>query len=483
MGKRKVVTDMDTEKGGKPVEKNRNLNPVLFLVLIMIAVTVLSYVAPAGSYDRIYVESVNREIVNPESFHNVEPNPIGLFTLLISVTQGMQKAANIIFFLFIVGGMFAILEGTGAIRAGMANVVRIMRGKELLMIPVCMTAFGCGSAFCANYAEYLAFVPLVLAVCLTMGFDSITAMGIIFCAAASGYAGAITNAFTTGIAQSIAGLPMFSGMGLRILLFITLITVSSVYVMAYAHRVKKNPELSTMYEQDKRTREEVVLDVEAIPHISRRQKAVLAVFVIGISIMVGGIILKGFNIDELSAVFLAIGIIGGVAGGLGAGELCDHFLKGCGNMLLPCLMVGLANSIVVLLEHAHMMDPVIHGLTGLLDGLPASMAACGMFIVQDLFNLVVSSGSGQAAITMPIMVPLADMLGLTRQSAVLAFQMGDAFTNVMSPAGPVIMAALAMCGGISIKKWLKWLLPLFIIWWIIAFAFMIIAVETGYGPF
>ena len=468
----------ETEK-----KTGKTLNPILFLVAIMVIVSVASYFVPAGSYDRVFVEAVNREIVDPASYHAVERNPIGIFTLLISVTQGMQRAAGIIFFLLIVGGMFAILEGTGAIKSGMANVVRAMKGKEILMIPVCMAAFGCGSAFCANYAEYLAFIPLVLAVCLTMGFDSITAMAIIFCAAASGYAGAITNAFTTGIAQGIAGLPLFSGMELRIPLFIVLITLSSSYVMWYAGRIKRNPVLSTMYEADRITRENVVLDVDEIPPMTARQKIVLAVFITGMVVTVGGIVTRGFQIDELAAVFLAIGITGGIAGGLRPNDICDYFVKGCINMLLPGLMVGLANSIVILLEYAYIMDPVIHGLTGLLGGLPASVAACGMFVVQDLFNLVVSSGSGQAAITMPIMVPLADMLGLTRQTAVLAFQMGDAFTNVMSPAGPVIMAALAMCGGIPVKKWLKWLLPLFIMWWIVAFAFMIIAVQIGYGPF
>ena len=459
------------------------LNPMLFLVAILLIVTVASYIVPAGSYDRVFVEALDREVVDPNSYHSVERNPIGIFTLLMSVTQGMQNAAYIIFFLLIIGGMFAILDGTGAIKAGMANVVRAMKGKELLMIPVCMIVFGCGSAFCANFEEFLAFVPLVLAVCLTMGFDSLTAMGIIFCAAASGYAGALTNAFTTGVAQGIAGLPLFSGMELRIPLFITLLTVSCCYVLWYARRVKKTPTLSGSYEYDQITRQHTVLDIESIPPLTGRQKAVLAIFILGVIMTVWGIITQGFYIDELAAIFLAIGVVGGLAGGLHPSEICDHFEKGCINMLFPCIMVGLANSVIVLLEYAHIMDPIIHGLTGLLGGLPIHVAACGMFVVQDLFNLIVSSGSGQAAITMPIMAPLADMLGLTRQTAVLAFQMGDAFTNVMSPAGPEVLAALAMCGGVPIKKWLKWLLPLFILWWVVAFIFMIIAVQIGYGPF
>jgi len=226
----------------KKKKELKALNPMLFLVAIMLIVTVASYIVPVGSYERIVVDG--QEMVDPASYHPVERSPITPFNLLISVTLGMQRGSAIIFFLLIIGAMFAILDGTGAINAGMTNVVRAMKGKELLMIPVCMIVFGMGSAFCANFEEFLAFVPLVLACCLTMGFDSLTAVGIIFCAAASGYGGAITNAFTTGIAQSIAGLPMFSGMGLRIAVFVTLLSVSIIYVTWHALRVKKNPQLS-----------------------------------------------------------------------------------------------------------------------------------------------------------------------------------------------------------------------------------------------
>ena len=467
----------------KKEKQLKAINPMLFLVAIIVIVAIASYIVPAGSYDRVYDAALDRDLVDPTSYHSVDRNPTTIFGLLMSVTLGMQNAAYIIFFLLIIGGMFAILNGTGAINAGMANVVRSMKGKELLMIPVCMIVFGCGSAFCANFEEFLAFVPLVLAGCLSMGFDSLTAVGIIFCAAASGYGGAITNAFTTGVAQGIAGLPMFSGMGLRVPLFITLLVVSICYVMWHARRVKKNPELSSTYEIDRITAQNVALDADNIAPLTGRQKLVLVIFVLGIAFTVWGIVTQGYYIDELAAIFLAIGIIGGLVGGLRPSEICDHFEKGCGNMLFPCLMVGLANAVVLLLQDANIMDPIIHGLSSLLNGLSPTFAACGMFVVQDLFNVLVPSGSGQAAITMPIMAPLADMLGLTRQTAVLAFQMGDAFTNVMAPTGGEILAALAMCGGVSFKKWMKYLLPLFLMWWVIAFVFLTIAVQIGYGPF
>lgn len=465
----------------KKKKELKALNPMLFLVAIMLIVTVASYIVPVGSYERIVVDG--QEMVDPASYHPVERSPITPFNLLISVTLGMQRGSAIIFFLLIIGAMFAILDGTGAINAGMTNVVRAMKGKELLMIPVCMIVFGMGSAFCANFEEFLAFVPLVLACCLTMGFDSLTAVGIIFCAAASGYGGAITNAFTTGIAQSIAGLPMFSGMGLRIAVFVTLLSVSIIYVTWHALRVKKNPQLSSTFDVDRLTAKNVALNVtESVP-LTTRQKIVLAVFIGGIAFTVYGIIKKGYYIDELAGIFLAIGIIGGLIGGLRPGEICEHFEKGCVNMLFPCIMVGLANSVIILLEQSNMMDSIIHLLASALNGLSPMLTAFGMFVVTDLFNVLIPSGSGKAAIVMPIMVPLADMMDITRQTSVLAFQLGDAFTNVMAPTGGEILAALAMCGGVSFKKWMKYLLPLFICWWIIAFIFLAIAVYTGYGPF
>ena len=210
---------MSKEKKKKSLE---GINPMIFLVAVMIIVVIASYLVPAGSFDRVYDAAVDRDIVVPGSFHYTERNPVGFFDLMMSLTLGIQNAAYIIAFLLIIGGMFAIMDGTGAINSGLANVVRAMRGKELIMIPVLMTVFGLMSCFCANFEEFLAFVPLILAVSLSMGFDSMTALGIVFGSVAAGYGGAATNAFTVGVAQSIAGLPTFSGMPLRLVLFAVL---------------------------------------------------------------------------------------------------------------------------------------------------------------------------------------------------------------------------------------------------------------------
>ena len=252
--------------------------------------------------------------------------------------------------------------------------------------------------------------------------------------------------------------------------------------MWHAYRVKKNPQSSSVYEYDMLHAHEHLIDIDYMPKVTTRCKLVLIVFVGGIAYTVYGIIVKKYYIDELSAIFLAIGILGGLVGGLKPSKICDEFLKGCTNMLFPCVMIGLANAAIVILKSANIMDTIIYALSGLLNNLPPSIMACGMFILQDVLNVLVPSGSGQAAVTLPLMAPLSDMLGVTRQTAVLAFQMGSTFTDVLAPTSGEILAALAMCKT-PYGKWIRYLLPLFCMWCLIAFAFLIYAVKTAYGPF
>ncbi|WP_279009545.1 YfcC family protein [Synergistes jonesii] len=464
--------------------KLKALNPIVLLAIILVIAAIATYVVPAGLYERVADPATQREVVNPQSFKYVAQHPIGFFEFFMSITLGMQKAAYIIFFLFLVGGAFGVIEATGAMNACLASVVKKMGGRELILIPVCMIIFGCGSAFAGNFEEYLVFVPLMIAVCVAIGFDSLTAIGVVFCAAASGYAGAMTNPFTVGVAQGISGLPMFSGIVFRAGVFIALITASIIYVTLYARRIKRNPEISAVHEIDLEHNSHMHTAIAEAQSrgMTTRHKLVLLTFVAAIAVLVYGVLKLGFYIDELAALFVIVGIVAGIAGGLKPGEIADSFLKGCDNMLFACMVIGLCNAVIIITENASIMDTVIHSLSMMLNGLPPAVSACAMFIVQDIFNVLVPSGSGQAAITMPIMAPLADVIGVTRQTAVLAFQMGDSFTNVLAPTSGEVIAALAMA-KIPYGKWVKWLLPLFGIWCLIAFVSLIVAVTVGYGPF
>lgn len=455
-------------------------NPMLILAAIVLICAIATYIVPAGMFDRVADPNTGKMVVDPNSFHYVEQNPIGLFDLFKSFTLGLQKSSDIICFLFIIGGAFGVMDATGAIKCGMGNMVKKVSGKELLLIPVCMIVFGLGSCFAANYEEFLPFIPLLIPICMAMGFDSLTALAIVFASVGAGYGGGCTNAFTVGVAQGIAGLPLFSGFGLRLAAFIVLLTVSIVFVMRYARKVKKNPTLSAVYDIDKARQD--VINLDEVEPLTKRQIMVILIFVGGIVALVVGVLKFGFYIDELAALFLIVGILAGIAGGMTPNQIVEHFVKGCGDLLFANLMIGLCSAATSVMNNANILDTIVYALANLLTGLPAMLSACGMFIVQDLINILIPSGSGQAAVTMPIMAPLADLLNVTRQTAVLAFQFGDSFTNVITPTGSTLMAALAM-SKIPYNKWLKFFIPLFFLWWIVAFGFLIYATAIGYGPF
>ena len=469
-----------TEPKGMTLEKAKVPSPVLIVVIIILCCALATYLVPAGEYARVADPNTGRSVVDPSSYTRVDQNPIGLMDLFMSITRGIQGASSIIGFLFIIGGAFAMMEATGAINAGMGTVVRKMNGRELLLVPVVMLVFSVVTTLAACSEEYLAFLPLVLSVCFAMGFDSLTALGIVFGSIAIGYCSACANAFTVGVAQGIAGLPMFSGIELRIAVFVVMYLVTVPFVMRHAMKVKKNPASSPMYELDQlRPNTENFDDTQKM---TKRHGLVLVAFAATMVYMVYGIIEHGFYIDELSAIFLMLGVIAGVLGGLSPTKMADSFIQGCRNMLVPCIMVGMCKATTIVLTDASVLDTIINFLAGLLDSFPPFLTAFGMFIVQDLFNIVVPSGSGQAAITMPIMAPLADVVGVTRQTAVLAFQFGDAITNCITPASGMTISCLTIA-GVPLKKWWKFILPLVALWWLVAFVFLTIATMTNYGPF
>ncbi len=469
----------DFGKHTEEIKKKKSLHPMLILAMIVIICAILTYIIPAGEYERVANEEIGRELIVPGSFSYIPRTPSTPLQLLESLTMGMQNAGYVIFFLFIVGAMFSILNGTGALNIGIANILKVFKGKELFLIPVLMIFFGAGSAFLGNFEEFLVFVPLILAVSITAGFDSLTAVGIIFMAAAAGYGGAITNAFTVGIAQEIAGIPLFSGMNLRIVLFLVLEIASIIYVMLVAGAIRNNPKVSTVYAYDMEFNRGKRIDIENIPRMTTRQIMVIIVFWVGIIFAVFGVIKWGYYIDELAAIFLATGLLGGVVGGRKPSEICEDFVKGCKDMMLPCIMIGLANAALVILQDAHVLDTILYAMAFALNKIPARIMPIGMFFFHEIFNVAVPSGSAQASVTMPLMIPLAEKFEVTKQTAVLAYQLGDAFTNVLAPTGGEILAALAIC-KIPFGKWVRYLLPLFFIWCVIAIVFLAYAAGVGY---
>ena len=472
--KKKETLEGNEEKTVKAI------NPMVILLVFLLIAAIATYIVPAGSFDRIANESTGYETVDPDSYHHVEQNPIGIFELFMSIPNGLAGSASLIFFILIVGGALQVIQATGTIDIGMKNLIKRFAGKENLLLIAILVAFGTLSCFAATSEEFLAFMPLIYMVCLGLGFDSMVAAFLVLGASSIGYCGGMTNAYTVGVAQTIAELPMFSGIGYRTIVFIVFELVSIVWICAYATKIRKDPHKSLMYEIDQKYRTEV--DLTSIPPMTARHKGVLLLFILGIVAMVIGTLEFGFYVTEMGAVFLITTVLCGIVGGLSADRVCNEFVDGMKSLLWVGVVMGLCKALTNVLTDANIIDTIINAMASLLSGLPKTVAACGMFVIQDIINFVVPSGSGQAAVTMPLVVPLGDLLGVNRQVNVLAFQFGDSLSNMLTPAGAKLMAGIAMC-HIPYKKWIKFFLPCFAIWCITSFVLLIIATAINYGPF
>ena len=464
----------------KEKKQIKTIDPIIIILCIVLLAAISTWILPGGSFERAVDPDTGAELVVPGTYTVGEKSPIGFMQFLMSITQGMQAAGSVIFFLLIVGGMIEIIKATGAIDAGIGNLVKVLGNKQMLMIPICIVVFSIISTTAACSEEYLAFLPLMYAACIACGFDSFVAIMLLFGASAIGYAAGVANPFTTGIAHGIAGLPTFSGLGLRIALLAVLNVVTIIYVARHAAKVKKNPILSPMYEIDKANA--TPIDMSQVKSLTLRQALVLVVFLGGFVAIAVLVITQGYYMDELSALFIIMGLASGIIGGVKPGDMCKAFVDGARGMLYAGLMVGLCRAATNIMSDANVFDTIINAAGTLLQGMNTNIAACGMYIFQNLFDFLVPSGSGQASITMPFMAPLADLLGMTRQTATLAFHMGDGYTNCITPTSGSFMAALAMC-HIPWGKWFKFIAPLWAVWAVISCVFMVIAVSIGYGPF
>ena len=449
---------------------------LLFAIIIIAAVA--TYVVTPGQYERI--EKGGREVIDPESYEVVERNPVGIFGILKSVPRGLEEVAYIVFFIFIVGGAFGVISKTGSVDSGIAALTRVLEGREKLVIPAVMGAFALGGSTLGLAEETLAFIPAMVPLAIALGFDSLTGVGMVLIGAGAGFAGAFMNPFTVGIAQGVADLPLFSGMGFRVIVWIVITGIAIAFVYRYASKIKENPQLSPVYEEDKNKEE--TIDLKDFDEMGSHHKQVLAVVVIAFGILVWGVTQYGWFITEISALFLGMGIAAGLVGRLGLDGTADAFVDGAKDLTMAALIVGVARSILVVLNDGHIIDTILHSVSVAIEGLPSYFSALGMYFFQMLLNIIVPSGSGQAALTMPIMAPLSDLTGVTRQTAVLAYQLGDGFTNIWSPTSGYFMAGLGLA-GVAWKKWAKWFLPLLGAWIVAGGILVTIAHFIEYGPF
>lgn len=434
---------------------------ILFIMLIFIALT---WIIPAGEYQ--YKDFKGREVVVPDSYQQVEPNPQGLFAFLTAPIKGFMSAAQVIGFCFLVGGAFGILNRTGAIDAGLNNVINYSKNHQQskrYILVLLMIAFSiCGATFGMS-ESVLVFIMITVPLALALGYDSIVGISISFLAAGVGFAGALTNPFTIGIAQGIAEIPLFSGWEYRLVIWFVLTTVAIVYVLFYAKRIERNPKLSPVYEIDqKRHKSEFENDNQADLVFNMKRKLILVLLLLSLIVIVIGSNKWSWYINEISALFIALGILSAVIYRLPASEAVKSFIKGAKDMIMAGIVIGLAKGLLIIATDGKIIGTMLHSLVSVTDHLNKVVSVQFMFIFQGILNFFVPSGSGQAALTMPIMAPLSDLMGVTRQTAVLCFQMGDGIFNMIIPTSGVTMGVLSIA-KIPYNKWVKWLWPLILI--------------------
>ena len=432
---------------------------IVFALIVLAAA--MTWVVPAGEFVRHTVDG--REVVVQDSFHRVDAAP-QTWQIFSALFNGFVDKADIIAFILIVGGAFWILNNSHAIDVGVTAFLRRvqrlgrfklvrMLGVENIIITLVMIMFSLFGAIFGMSEETIAFVVIFIPLAIRMGYDSIVGVCMCYVAAHVGFAGAMFNPFTIGIAQGIAGLPLFSGLEYRLFCWIVSTIVGIAFVLWYAHRVRVKPERSPVHKLDDYWRSR--MDSTGQTSLTIRQGLILILLLLTVVALVVGVLAWGWYIAEISALFLAMGILAGILDHQRADDIAKLFLSGCKDILSAALVVGLASGIIFILRDGRVIDTLLYGLTRSLAQTGEVTSLGVMYLFQTLLNIVMPSGSAKAALTMPIMAQFADLINLSRQTTVLAFQFGDGFTNMLTPTSGVLIGVLGIA-RIPYATWIRW---------------------------
>ena len=434
-------------------------NVFVLIIGILLLVGAATWIVPGGKYERAekQLATGTQKVVVPDSFHEVEAQRQGPWQLLQAPIKGFVQAAEVIGFILLVGGAFGVLARTGAIPAFLAwFTVRIGKRFRILVIPILMAMFSLGGALFGMSEEIIVFVPLTVPLAVALGYDVITGIAIPFLGSQVGFAGAFVNPFTLGIAKGIAEQPLDAGRNYRIVCWAALTILAIVIVALHAHRVSRDPSRSPTPKLDADWRARLT-DPDAAPAaLAHRHVAVLLAFVGSMVVLALGALRWDWYITELTGLFLGMAIVCGALGRIGANAISDAFIDGAKDLAAAALLVAFSRAILVVASDGQIIDTMLHSLAGGLDNLGSTVTAELMYLAHTAINFFVPSGSGQAALTMPVMTPLSDLVGVHRETAILAFQLGDGLTNLIIPTSAVLIAVMSMA-KLELAVWLKWM--------------------------
>ena len=459
-------------------KRSWNIDSLALIFSFIVVAQLLSYVIPHGEFERQpYPDNPNRTMVVGGTYEAVSAEDevtIAPWHFLLAIPKGMEAGQDIIFLIFLVGGVIAILRKSGAIDAALHGAVARLGKSPWILIAGCLLLFSIGAYTIGMGEEYVPLVPIIVTMSLAMRMDAIVAMGMVWVPYGIGWACAGTNPFGVIIAQNIAGVPLMSGSGARFVMMLAFLGIAFHHLYRYAMRVQRDPSTSLVAHVDYSTGFEAPDDIR----MSGQRIAVLAVFILGVVGFVYGAKQFGWYIAELNAVFLGIGIVTALISRMSPSDTSQTFLKGAAGMTAAALIVGFARTIEVVLSDGQVIDSIIYGIASLLEGMPAEISAVGMLAVQTITNFFIPSGSGQAFVTMPIMSPLATLTDVPQQTAVLAYQFGDGFTNMIVPTSALVMGALAL-GKVPYTAWVRFVGPLLLKIFSLAIVFLIVSIHFG----
>lgn len=440
-------------------------HPLTLLTGCILAAAVCSYLLPAGEYERRSDPATGRDVVVAGTYHRVDQRRVGPFEALVAIPKGMAEAGSVIFLVFLVGGAFTVVDETGALRQAVGWLVRRLQQRGTLVIPIVSLTFAAGGALENMSEEIIAMVPVLLVLTRRLGFDAVTAVAISVGAAAVGASFSPINPFQVQIAQKLAGLPLLSGSPFRIAVMALALAGWIWAVWRHALKTRRPPD----------ARDGLTTDAG---RLDGRRGAVLAIVLAAFAIFVYAVMRLGWDFEQMAALFFAMGVLAGVVGGLGISGTAAGFVTGFSSMAYAAMLIGFARAIFVVLTEGHVIDTIVNALVTPLQDLPVALSAIGMMAVQAAVHGPVPSVSGQAVLTMPVLVPMSDLIGLSRQVVVLAYQYGAGLTELLTPTNGALMAVTA-AAGVKYDEWLAFAVPIYLALLGLGGAAIVAAILTG----
>jgi uncharacterized ion transporter superfamily protein YfcC len=450
---------------------------------MIVVVALLTWILPSGVFEREELMTADGHVAStvvPGTFRPIEKVNDdrdlrqGLFDILSAPAKGVVHAADIVAFVLVIGGAFGIITRTGAVDRGLQFLATALSDKGLFVIPIMIALFSLGGSTFGMSEEVLPLYPVVISLMFILRFDSMVAVLILFLSTQVGYVGATINPFSVLLAQAISGVHGNPQLWLRAIAWVAFTVLAIAYTMWYARKVRNRPEHSPVFSSDKELQLAFASPQEDHPKFSIRDRIILATFTIALATICWGLLSRGWYIAEIGSVFLACGLVSGAVAKMGPSEIAEHFVDGCKDFAYAAFVIGLTRGILVVAEQGMIVDPILHALSDFLKNIPTYAFTTLVLITHNVITFFVPSSSGEAALTMPVLAPLGDLVGVKRDSLVLAYQFGNGLTNIISPTNGLLLAGLAIA-RIRFSQWFKVIFPFFVIAWLLAATFALVS--------